>query len=185
MTAEGDYSQLADAMGSLGDLAAEQVRCYRIDADRRLVAVETERLPNQWPETFDELWIDIQAAAPSQFSPVRNCLLRSGSTVLPQVAISSPLHRDNENVAVKKNEGWQSGVQACREKTGACEKPKDKSTGDGQWIAGSLNPMLAATLGFLRQMLRSASNPLESAPEFLDQLAPIRCIQPHPLQDRR
>ena len=68
MTADGDHSHLADAMASLGELSAEQVRCYRIDADRRrLVAVEAERLSEQWFGTSYEVWIDIQASRPDEF----------------------------------------------------------------------------------------------------------------------
>jgi magnesium transporter len=68
MSAEGDHSHLEDAIASLGALSAQQLRCYRIDAGRRrLVAVTSDRLSEEWPGTSNEIWIDIQAAHPDEF----------------------------------------------------------------------------------------------------------------------
>ena len=66
-----------------------------------------------------------------------------------------------------------------------CLELSGELIGDGQWIPGSLNPMQAATFGFLGQMLRGSGNSLELATKLLHQLTPAGGIHPNPFQDRR
>jgi len=64
----GDHSHLSEAIDCLAKSSADQLRCHRIDADsRHLVATTPLELSEQWTETTEEVWIDIQASQPKLF----------------------------------------------------------------------------------------------------------------------
>lgn len=64
----GNNSSHGDAIDRLSELSVEQLRCCRIDGEhRRLVAVPLDRLAEEWAETSNEIWIDIQASHPDEF----------------------------------------------------------------------------------------------------------------------
>jgi len=67
-SAAGDHSLLGDAIDCLAKLPADQLRCYRIDADkRRLVTISPLQLSEEWDEKPEEVWVDIQASEPTFF----------------------------------------------------------------------------------------------------------------------
>ena len=58
--------------------------------------------------------------------------------------------REEKKLAVASQEHHRAGERPRLSRAGE----RGESAGDGQWIAGSLNPNLAPATGFLSQMLR-------------------------------
>jgi magnesium transporter len=68
MTKPPTSPDATDAISSLGELSVEQLRCLRIDPDRRrLVGVPLEQISEAWTGSSNEVWIDIQASRPNKF----------------------------------------------------------------------------------------------------------------------
>jgi magnesium transporter len=64
----GGPAFLGDAIDCLATLPVDQLRCYRIDTDRRcLVAITPLQLSKEWADKPEEVWIDIQASQPTLF----------------------------------------------------------------------------------------------------------------------